>query len=494
MNKDIISDPNSNQKTSNMLHFMFNSKKKSNKFKRVLPQLSITENLNNSIPRSRIFSLNHEPTGFITSRIDLIQFTGDYCYKALNQQTLSLKNQRDRIPDTIEKSIEGCPSVHSYQTTKFKCPSMLESIRQRRNYNLQKYLDDNLTVFCDIIKKKDMEKLISFLNYPFQYSQEQNLLETFCELLYFIAYYGNTILQLNKSTFLFKDCLKLSELCRNHQLKVKILIQLFSIAKQLKQYDKAHKFILKALSYAWADNMDDYEIDCYDKLGICYFYMGDINKANHLHNKWVKCEIEPRDSYYRITSKEFILLYEKFQPFCKEFDDKISRYIHIPFINIKTGQSFDSNSTLKYNTCEAIPLINEILYGYEYTEYFLDYHYIEQAQKKHLKKSQLPRRALEIMQKYDKNKDKYIFDHKIHENPIYKLSLQEKVNYRKTKFYSLDSVQQNIQKYISEQREPFKKSEKIYVKESQRKDLSPQNGNQLYQHFRKILVSIINQN
>ncbi|CAK63709.1 unnamed protein product (macronuclear) [Paramecium tetraurelia] len=326
------------------------------------------------------------------------------------------------------------------------------------------------------------------------YNINQQHLETFCELLYFIAYYGNTILQLNKATFLFKDCLKLSELCRNHKLKVKILIQLFSIAKQLKQYDKAHKFILKALQYAWANNFDDYEIDCYDKLGICYFYMGDINKANHLHNKWVKCEIETRDSYYRITSKEFIQLYERSQPLCREFDDKISRYIHIPFMNIKTGQAFDSNSTIKYNTCEAISLMNDILLGLDYTEYFLEYHQIGQTQKPQLKKSSLPRRALEIMQKYNNNKDKYVFDHKIHENPIYKLSLQEKVDYRKSKFYSLDSVQQNIQKYISEQREPFKKSEKIYVKESQRKDLSPENGNQLSLHFRKILVSIINQN
>ncbi|CAK63708.1 unnamed protein product (macronuclear) [Paramecium tetraurelia] len=118
MNKDILSDPCSSQNTSELLHFILNSSKQSNKFKRVLPRLSITETLNNSIPRSRLMSLNHEPTGFITSRINQIQYTGDYCYKAQNNQTLLLKHQPERNADTMEKSIECSPSVRSQQTTK----------------------------------------------------------------------------------------------------------------------------------------------------------------------------------------------------------------------------------------------------------------------------------------------------------------------------------------------------------------------------------------
>ncbi|CAK91054.1 unnamed protein product (macronuclear) [Paramecium tetraurelia] len=116
----MLSDPSSSSKFSDLLHFILNSNKKSNKFQRILPQLSITETLNNSIKngRSRIHSLKHEPTGFITQRIEFIQNTGDYCYKALNQQTLSLKHQRGRIDDSMEKSVGASPSVHSYQTTK----------------------------------------------------------------------------------------------------------------------------------------------------------------------------------------------------------------------------------------------------------------------------------------------------------------------------------------------------------------------------------------
>jgi hypothetical protein len=79
--------------------------------------------------------------------------------------------------------------------------------------------------------------------------------------------------------------------------------------------------------------------------------MGNINKANYFHNKWTSAEIEPRDSYYRITSKNFIKLYEKNLPFCKDFDENLQRRLHIPFINIATGDTFDSKATLKYNTC-----------------------------------------------------------------------------------------------------------------------------------------------
>lgn len=53
------------------------------------------------------------------------------------------------------------------------------------------------------------------------------------------------------------------------------------------------------MNYAWADNLEDYEIDCYDKLGMCYFYMGNVNKANYFHSKWAKCDVEPKNSYYR---------------------------------------------------------------------------------------------------------------------------------------------------------------------------------------------------
>ncbi|CAD8208388.1 unnamed protein product [Paramecium pentaurelia] len=480
---------------SDVLKYLLNSNSKITNQSTKLPPLSITESIRNSPKnkRSRIYSLNQDITQYETSRIDLTQQieNGDYTFKEVTQQSTA-KYPKLRMPEQTDRSIEPSPSLQSNKTLKFKYPSMLESIRYKKQNYLSLYLEENIQLFNEVIKKKDLEKLILFLNYPIQYSQELNQLKLFSELLFFVAYFANTIISLNKASYLLKDCLKVSELNRDHILKIKILIQFYLIAKQLKQYEQARKFIQKALNYAWADNLEDYEIDCYDKLGMCYFYMGNINKANHFHSKWAKCDIEPKNSYYRLTSKDFIKLYEKQLPICKEFDDIIQRYLHVPFINIKTGQMFDSQSTIKYNNCIAQSIIDQILQGTDFLQYQIEYHYIDINAKQHLNKAALPRRAVEIMSKYEKNNDKYIFDHKIHENPIYKLSLQDRVNYRKTKSYSLDQVAKNIRKFIAEQREPFQKSDKVYVKDSQRKDLIPQNANQLSISFKKMLQNIIN--
>ncbi|CAD8112365.1 unnamed protein product [Paramecium sonneborni] len=123
MNEDIVSDKFQSKfgsKMSNLVNIILNSGKDSNKFKKILPRLSITESLNQSkmIPRSRILSLNNEANGFITSRIELTNNSGDFYYKALNHQTYSIRHQKERMKDSIEKSVEGSPSVHSYQTTK----------------------------------------------------------------------------------------------------------------------------------------------------------------------------------------------------------------------------------------------------------------------------------------------------------------------------------------------------------------------------------------
>ncbi|CAD8123760.1 unnamed protein product [Paramecium sonneborni] len=483
-----------NNQMSDVLKYLLNSNSKIINQSTKLPPLSILGSIKHSPKnkRSRIYSLNQDSTYQGTSRIDLTQQieNGEYTYKELTLKSTA-KCPKLRMPEQTERSIDGSPSFQSNQTLKFKYPSMLDSLRGTKLNILNQYLEDNSQLFREIIYKKDLEKMISFLNYPIQYSQELNLLKLFSDLLFFVAYFANTIISLNKASYLFHDCLKLSELNRDHILKIKILIQFYDIAKQLKQFEQARKFIQKALNYAWADNLEDYEIDCYDKLGMCYFYMGNISKANHFHTKWAKCEVEPKNSYYRQTSKDFIKLYEKQIPICKEFDDIIQRYLHIPFINIKTGKMFDEQSTIKYNNCLAQTILDQIQQGVDFLQFQIEYHYIDIKAKQHFNKAALPRRAIEIMSKYDLNKDKYIFDHKIDENPIYKLSLEERVNFRKNKSYSLDQVQKNIRKFIAEQREPFQKSNKVYVKDSQRKDLIPQNANQLSINFKKMFQSVI---
>lgn len=100
----------------------------------------------------------------------------------------------------------------------------------------------------------------------------------------------------------------------------------------LKNYKQAIILLEKALTYAWANSFPEEEIQMYDIMGLCYFYEGEIEKADFYHSKWADGSIEPSSSYYRRTSKDFISMYERTLPTpVTQFKSMLSGYLSLPF-------------------------------------------------------------------------------------------------------------------------------------------------------------------
>lgn len=77
----------------------------------------------------------------------------------------------------------------------------------------------------------------------------------------------------------------LSDLTKNYQMKIESLSSLSNITKKLKLYNYSIRFIKKSLQYIWDIKDIDKEIYIYEELGLIYFHMCNISKANQFHNR-----------------------------------------------------------------------------------------------------------------------------------------------------------------------------------------------------------------
>ncbi|CAD8122930.1 unnamed protein product [Paramecium sonneborni] len=347
--------------------------------------------------------------------------------------------------------------------------SFISTQRYNKNdkkYNIVLFFEDNSLLFQDIIRRKDVERIVNLFQTPMILAQQESLTETFSEMILFLATFFLDCQEYSKGTYFLKDCYTLSNLTRNPLLKVKTLLLLAQCAKHYKLFDQQIVLIQKALMYTWAFEYHDLEIQCYDTMGIAYFYQGNIQRAEFYHQKWTSGYLEPSKSYYRITAQEFIQMFEKTLPTkAIDFMSSIQGSISIPFTNIANGKSYDEKRFIKYNNCNPIEIITTIVTNKDFKEFNLIHHEQTQTINSTIKRQpKLPKKILEITEKYRQNKEIYEFDHKINENPNYKLSIQQQVNHRITQSFSLEHVKLNIRKFIATQREPFVKAQQIYIR------------------------------
>ncbi|CAD8123639.1 unnamed protein product [Paramecium sonneborni] len=309
-------------------------------------------------------------------------------------------------------------------------------------------------------------------------------------MIFFLATFFSDCQEYSKATYFLKDCYTLSNLIRNPQLKVKGLLLLAQCSKQYKLFDQQIVLVQKALMYTWAFEYHDLEIQCYDAMGIAYFYQGNIQKAEFYHQKWTSGFLEPPKSYYRITAQEFISMFEKTLPTkAIDFISSIQGAINVPFINIANGKNFDDKRFIKYNNCNPIEILTTIVTNKDFQEFNLVHHEQTQIINSILRRQpKLPKKILEITEKYHQNKEQYEFDHKIYENPKYKLSIQQQVNHRIKQKFSLENVNLNILQFIATQREPFVKAQQIYIRSNHsKKEFIPA----FVARYKKMLLQIL---
>lgn len=66
----------------------------------------------------------------------------------------------------------------------------------------------------------------------------------------------------------------------NLRMKVDCLVYLSGITKKLKLYTQSLRLIKKALQYIWEIKDIDQEIHIYEEIGLIYFHMCNVEKAN----------------------------------------------------------------------------------------------------------------------------------------------------------------------------------------------------------------------
>ena len=118
------------------------------------------------------------------------------------------------------------------------------------------------------------------------------LMKFFSKMLIFYNEYGNAR-NLNKTA---------SFLAKNQGLNYLLMSlhkRMGKFYRKLKKTRIALKHFLRMLALSWYLNNEQYEFSAYDEIGLCFYYLNQIEKANYYHLKMLEGEKEPMGSIAR---------------------------------------------------------------------------------------------------------------------------------------------------------------------------------------------------
>ncbi len=69
--------------------------------------------------------------------------------------------------------------------------------------------------------------------------------------------------------------------------KIEALEGLAEAAKRMFKMEEAAKIFLKAMQYAWYKKQYQTELNLYDKIGLIYYHMGDMERATYYHEQYI---------------------------------------------------------------------------------------------------------------------------------------------------------------------------------------------------------------
>ena len=72
------------------------------------------------------------------------------------------------------------------------------------------------------------------------------------------------------------------------------MLGLHNCLKLMKKYDLCLQVLKKGLEYAWFLKEEELESEIYEKIGITYFLLGDMNKSLLYHSKLYFFSIEDK--------------------------------------------------------------------------------------------------------------------------------------------------------------------------------------------------------
>lgn len=102
-----------------------------------------------------------------------------------------------------------------------------------------------------------------------------------------------------KAEQLFKQHKQMCNIYRSFQNKISSYKHLGICAQDKLNHRVALSYFLKMLQIAWLVNNTEFELKSYDMIGLEYFYMNNLERANYYHTRSISGIKEPKDSEMR---------------------------------------------------------------------------------------------------------------------------------------------------------------------------------------------------
>ncbi|KAL4484269.1 hypothetical protein ABPG72_006380 [Tetrahymena utriculariae] len=223
------------------------------------------------------------------------------------------------------------------------------------------------------IQRKDIEHTLFLVIQLLNTLVDLNDINCFLNMLLFISKVYIDFLDYDKALFFLSQGKLICDYTQNQKKKIEFLKQIAECSTGLKDYKASIILLKKALQYAWVLKDTNQETFIYDKLGLNYYYVGDLALSKYYHDKFMDGDYECFDSPNRQMAEQdvqefFYYLDCKTEGFSRIIFGKLS----LPIINIydndrviteqdeyKTKQSFNFiNQHGLQNTCDKYKIYN----------------------------------------------------------------------------------------------------------------------------------------
>jgi len=123
-----------------------------------------------------------------------------------------------------------------------------------------------------------------------------------------------------EATLAYKELKKYCEETHHYKDKIVCYRMLGVIHHFQEEFVVACNYFRKALELAWDQQHEEEEVKAYDNLALCFFYMGDLQKARYYNDRMQRGKIEGQGSVLKSVTKNIIS--------AKRNEDKYWYYIH----------------------------------------------------------------------------------------------------------------------------------------------------------------------
>ncbi|CAK64390.1 unnamed protein product (macronuclear) [Paramecium tetraurelia] len=245
----------------------------------------------------------------VSSQVSLDKPVEDV-YQSQNQSLKAVSSERTASQKIIVTS-ENMQTQEIKRRMKFD-PSIRQQvsilkIKILKNVPLKKfllYLVGKEKILFELLRLKQMPQAIDIMQSIIEMAIGTKSVVIFIEILLFIAETLENSNQIDLAIHFYNQ-VRIGSTYGKQTLdiyKMRSLVGLASCCMEFQCYESGVKFLKKCLQYAWINNNQEYENIVYQKLGMLYFYLGNIEKATFYHERSINYDYELETSPLRQLS------------------------------------------------------------------------------------------------------------------------------------------------------------------------------------------------